>query len=614
MTGAGRPGWLPEQRIASIVSPHPQAALGGPSGGESIPTVGARSAGRFVCAVGYFLALAVVVTWPLVLHLGDSVVGQYGDNLYFIWIIGWVKHALLDLHVSPLFTYMLNYPQGWALASTEISPAQTLPALLFFPLGPTFGYNVVALLSFVLTGVFACVWVARRTGSIWAGVIAGTVVAVSPLRISHFLVGHLNLIGTQWVVLYFMSLYAALDPRNRSSAWCFLSGISLGLVGFTSMYYLYMSLVLTLVFVVGYAVLVCPGGLRHWWLWARLARTFGLALPLVLIAAFPSLDAAASGVLPLRRGEIITPYSASPTDYLLPFTGHPLWGDWIGAHFDRSYWIEASLYLGVVASLLAVFGSVTGLRSRSDRGTTFHLLLMVVAAFVLSLGSSLHWLSDPVTVHLPAWLHWLSAPDGQGLLLPGSLLDRYLPFYASMRVWMRYGFFVILFVAVLAGSGAAWLIRRSGPRLGSVLGAVFLGLCLLDFLPPTMSLTRVEGRPVDAWLRQQPATGAVAQFPFVEAADSQAQIFYTLVHMKPYIGSNYGSFATSQYNSVRFILEEFPNPESIRCLRDLGVRYVVVDDEWYDARDEMDDVHLALTRHGATRAVVLAGQHVYVLP
>ena len=614
MTGEEPPGSLPEQRIASFLRSPTQVLFGDPPGGRPSPSQAALSARNFAWAFGYFLALALVVTWPLVLHLGNSIVGQYGDNLYFIWIIGWVRNALVDLHVSPLFTTTLNYPQGWALASSEISPAQILLALPFAPLGPSFGYNVAALLSFVLSGIITCVWVARRTGSVWAGVIAGTVFAISPLRISHFLVGHLNLMGSQWLPLYFMALYEVLDPRIQPAWWCLAAAIALGLIGLTSMYFLYMTIVLTACFIPGYALFVSPGALRRKWLWTRLALTFAVALPMVLISILPSVQAAANGLLPVRASGLASPYSASPSDYLLPFTGHPIWGDWIGAHFDRSYWVEASLYLGVIASALAILGVAGASKRREDRGTTLHLLGMASLAFVLSLGPTLHWLSHPVVVDLPGWLRWMTAPDGNELLLPGSVLNRTLPFYSSMRVWMRYGFFVSLFVAVLAGSGGAWLIRRTGPRLGPVLGLVVLGLCLLDFLPPKMSLTRVEGRPVDTWLRQQPAIGAVAQFPFDEAADNQAQIYYTLIHHKPYIGALYGSFPTSQYRAIRPVLEGFPSQASIGQLRHLGVRYVVVDDAWYDARDEMDDVHIALTRQGATRQVVLDGQHVYFLP
>jgi len=73
--------------------------FGNPPGGRPRPSQAALSARNFAWAFGYFLAVAVVVTWPLVLHLGNSIVGQYGDNLYFIWIIGWVRHALVDLRV-----------------------------------------------------------------------------------------------------------------------------------------------------------------------------------------------------------------------------------------------------------------------------------------------------------------------------------------------------------------------------------------------------------------------------------------------------------------------------------------------------------------------------------
>ena len=577
----------------------------------STPAQGLRIR-RFVGPAVYFLGLAIAATWPLFLHMSNEIVGQYGDNLYFIWLIGWTKHALLDLHVSPLFTTMLNYPQGWYLASTELSPAQVLPALPFSAAGPVFGYNLVAIASFVLSGLIPCLWVTHRTQDVWAGVIAGTAFAFVPYRFSHFLVGHLNLMGTQWLVLYFMALSLVLDRRQASVAWCVATAASLALVGLTSMYYLYMAVVLTVFFVLGYVLLVVPGSLRQRWLWRRLAVTFGLALPLVSVVVLPSLVAARAGTLPMRASGFSSPYSASPTDYLLPFTGHPLWGAWVGAHFERDYWIEASLYLGVVASALALVAVVVGVRKRGDRRATLHLLGMALVSFVLSLGLTLNWLSRPVSLHLPPWLTWLKSPDGQ-LLLPGALLYRYLPFYSSMRVWMRYGVFANLFVDVLAGSGAAWLIRRSGPKLRHFVAVFLLGLVILDFLPPRIRLTEVAARPVDRWIGQQQEEGGVAQLPFAEAAHSQAQIYYTLTRGRPYIGALYGSFPTSQYAEVRPVLERFPSAESIALLRDLGVRYVIVDAEWFDSRDELDDVHIALTRQRYRRTVALAGQYVYVL-
>ena len=59
-------------------------------------------AGRFVrgglAPAVYFVTLTVMLTWPLARSLGSSIAGQFGDNLYFIWLIGWIPRALFVLH------------------------------------------------------------------------------------------------------------------------------------------------------------------------------------------------------------------------------------------------------------------------------------------------------------------------------------------------------------------------------------------------------------------------------------------------------------------------------------------------------------------------------------
>ena len=44
----------------------------------------------------WFIFLAVFFTRPLILKMGNEVAGEIGDNIYFIWMIGWVKKALFD--------------------------------------------------------------------------------------------------------------------------------------------------------------------------------------------------------------------------------------------------------------------------------------------------------------------------------------------------------------------------------------------------------------------------------------------------------------------------------------------------------------------------------------
>ena len=140
----------------------------------------------------YFSLMTIVMTWPLILKMQNQMVGQIGDNIYFVWMIGWMKKALFELHVNPFNVWFLNYPEGWNMAYTEITPAQLLLALPFsFVSSPTFAYNAAMLLTFVLSGMGMYLWIRRLTGRVDAGLIAGTIFAFIPYRFAHFLIGHL---------------------------------------------------------------------------------------------------------------------------------------------------------------------------------------------------------------------------------------------------------------------------------------------------------------------------------------------------------------------------------------------------------------------------------------
>lgn len=568
----------------------------------------------YVLGAAYFLGMTVVMTWPAVTRLADATVSRPGDNLYFIWLIGWVQEAVFKLHQSPLVTDLLNYPEGWSLASTEMSPLVIGLALPFsLAGGPTLGYNVAALLSFALSGFLIFVWIYRLTGSLWGALIGGTIFAFFPYRFSHYLAGHLNLLATPAVIAAFMCLDLALHDGNRSKRWAVAGGVSLGLVVLSSMYYFYMSLVMLACYLL-FDLLLSRRERTPWRIYLKVLAIFGLAsLPIVLVGIAPYISAARAGLVPVRSLNAAISYSGSPTDYVLPFTGHPLWGWWVGANFNRAGWIENTLYPGFVACLLGLVAMVAPRGSSPIfRARAWAFGMTSAVAFVLSLGVTLHWGGWSVTFPLPSFLRWLYWEDGTSILMPGYLLYRFLPFYESLRVPARYVVYFELFLSVLAGCGVAWILSRAKRRIGTLLGIALLALVLVDFLPPRWNMIPVEGRAVDLWLRQQPSTGAVAQFPFVQV-DEQQLLYATLVHEKPYIGGLYGSFPTPQFNAVKPILDEFPSPESLDLLRSLGVRYIVVDMAWYQEIHALDDVQLALAAAGIEQVAELEGQQVYLL-
>lgn len=103
-----------------------------------------------------YSAIAVFFTWPLILHLSDYVIGPFlADNLEYVWKLWWVKHAVLDLKVSPWLQPDIYYPYGYNLAFGEMTPIHTflgIPITAIIGAVPT--YNLFIILSSILTGFF----------------------------------------------------------------------------------------------------------------------------------------------------------------------------------------------------------------------------------------------------------------------------------------------------------------------------------------------------------------------------------------------------------------------------------------------------------------------------
>ena len=523
------------------------------------------------CVALAFLVLTLVFTWPLGARLTTSLCGPPGDNYYFAWLVGWYEKALFGLHRLPLSVPQLNFPQGWSLAQNEATPAMVAIALPLSVLdGPVLGYNVALFVTFVLSGLGVYLWVLRLTRSRAAGLVAGVLFAFCAYRFRQ--PGHLNLMGTQWLALWFMSLHDVLRGPVRTKGIA-LAALFLGLIALTSLYYLYMTLLLSVVFV---ALYVWPD--RHAWpngLWRRLALVGLAALPLLALALAPSLMLVRQGGLQPRALDDASFWSASPTDFLFPPPSHLILGAWGALNYDRVLSWESTIYVGLVALLLA--GVAIAPRGCLSRKRLVQCLaLTALVAVVLALGTDLHWRHQPVTVPAPALLQrWF--PSGRAPIpLPGYLLFRFLPLYAQMRVWMRYGILVNLFVSVLAGVGLAWLLQRVGRRWARIVAVVALALALVDLYPGLMQLSRISGRPVDDWLADQPGQGAVVQFP-LDQCTLPTFTYYTLVHGKPFVGGFFAAGWPEQWRRIQPVLLGFPDQASLELLRGLHVQWICVD-------------------------------------
>jgi hypothetical protein len=530
----------------------------------------------------FFVVMSIVMTYPLITKMGTAALGGGGgDGTYFIWLVGWYQKALFQLKISPFFAPYLNYPQGWNLATTDITPAMValaLPGSTLF--GPTWGFNFAMLLSFILSGWGMYLWVRHLTDDNWAGLVAGMVFAFLPYRMVHLVVGHLSLAGTQWFPFYFWGLFDLLKQEKFAWKPIMMAGIAAGLIGLTSPYYVYMTIIMSGVFVLGFLIFKGYKRLKHAVFWKSLLAFGLLVIILVGLSMFPYLHLNSENGLASRSLAYLNRYSASPTDFVIPSIKQFLWGGWIDNTFSPEIFQESTLYIGAVAFVLVViaWGRRRQLRHPELLGIAS---LVALAGFMLALGIQFHWLGRQVS-SLPRFLqtvfHRTAMPT---IYLPAYYLYKYLPFFSKMRVMMRFGLFTLIFTSMMAGLGTYVLTKSASSKIRTWVGIALLVLVFIDFYPGVLADFRpTRARPVDTWLAAQPNNGAVAQFPFDEES-SQSQVYYTLISQKPFLGGYFNANSPEQYTRIQPVMDTFPSQESVDLLRQLGVSYVVVDSPRY---------------------------------
>ncbi len=99
--------------------------------------------------IGFFLALAVLQTWPLAINSRSAVPGNGYDSWQNMWNLWWLKHALISGQ-NPFFTSHLYHPTGISLFLHTLNPINFIISL---PVHALFGlvsaYNFVVIFSLV---------------------------------------------------------------------------------------------------------------------------------------------------------------------------------------------------------------------------------------------------------------------------------------------------------------------------------------------------------------------------------------------------------------------------------------------------------------------------------
>ncbi|MCS6880140.1 MAG: hypothetical protein RMK84_03995 [Oscillochloridaceae bacterium] len=501
-------------------------------------------------ALASFVALTALMHLPLLLRFSTHIPGHPGDAFEYLWKLEIFSDYLVDRRQSPTFLPELMHPEGFELALSEITPANTLLGLpITRVFGPIVSFNSLNLLSYVLSGFFTYL-LARRLGARpLAAWVAGIIFAFALRRFFQMSAGHLPLMPTQYLPLALYGLHGLLTRQRNWDA--FVAAAGLALATWASLYY---GTTFAL-FMAGYALLLIGprrllGFIRA--TWRPLTTGAVVLLALVVPFAQPYLEVRAQGMEMTHSIVHLYVHAARPGDFLLPNPYHPLWGAWAGP-FQRRDGGEHIVFLGYTVILLMLM-SIWALRRQR---LTHTLVVLSAIAFVLALGPELR------------------LPGGAALPLPTLFIYEHVPVLNGIRIWNRVMLYIVLAAALLTGLGLSTLAPRRRFYRAATLGAALL---LIGELAAVSRFTTAEPRAVDLWLAAQPGQGAVIELP-IGTPDyplpGGSSLYYSLFYRKP---SNmwYGTFNPPLYAEHVHALREFPAPDAVRALQRLETEYLIV--------------------------------------
>lgn len=535
----------------------------------------------WVVALGLFVVLSLVFTYPLPLHLASAVEDRQ-DALLNVWITAWEGHQLLTRPLG-LFEANIFYPYPRTLAYSELVMGNGLIALPITAASgnPVLGYNVAMLLSFVLSGLGTYLLVLKLTQRRGAALVGGLVFAFCSYRMSNL--AQAQLLTTQWLPLALWALHGLMEQPSRRRAVLFVVFSWLQTV---SSFYYGILLALTAAGVAACTLVWMAGRRRmsrHEVLrtGGRLLAAAGAVVVLVLpfVVPYVRVQREMGFERTLADSE---PFSASLRQYALVPPGSVAHGLWLPSETQAQtggYPVDA-LFPGLAAVALAVVGVVRG-----QGGRRWLYALLLVAAGCLSLGPRLYLAPGQ--------------PAGPGAALPYAWLYAVLPGFKAMRAPARFDALVMLALAVLAGyglaAGQAWLAarkqRRHGagrPIAGAILAAVVGGLVVIESLvwPGAKAEAVPVGGQVPAvygWLAET-APGPILELPmaFTKGGPQLDYQYLSTYHWQT-TPDGYSGFVPPKHGLIVYEMEWFPSERSIGVLQAMGVETVVVHLDRYPA-------------------------------
>jgi hypothetical protein len=517
---------------------------------------GARELG--LAALGALL-LAVVMHWPLILNLGDTIPKDLGDPLPQSWQIAWGGRALAH---QPLEFFQSNqfWPEPDSLAFGDALIGYAPFGLIGDgPEDAVTRYDLVFLCAYALA-FFGAYWLARELGlGPGAALFAGAAFAYAPFRLEQD--GHMQVISSGGI-----PLALALGVRGIRLArpgWLFAAWL-------VAAWQLSIGFAIGLPFAYLLALLVTTAAVV-WWRRGRpaldrrlvLAGAAGMVAFLVIAAviARPYFRVADAHDEATRPPSTVESYSGPLKVFAVAPPESFVWGDITEPIREGLENVpEKTLFPGLVILLLAAVGLGS---SAFPRWLRFGLGGGIVAAWILALGFQ----------------------EDDGWLWPYRVVYDVLPGWEGLRTPGRLQTFSSLGLALLAAAGAHSLITAARERAGSArAGPMAAGIAVLLALA---ILVEGRGLPFDPFGDQaQPTVDAVPpriadvpdpqlHLPALTPEDNRRYLLWSTDGF-PLIVNGRASTIPDETEALVEDMASFPDAATVQRLRELGVGSVVL--------------------------------------
>ncbi|MCL5004207.1 MAG: hypothetical protein M1352_02965 [Patescibacteria group bacterium] len=539
-----------------------------------------------------YLSVAVILTFPLIIKLGNAFYGYSGDNLGALHYFWWWKYTFLH-HLDLRNSFWEQAPFGFKLDSETGTVFYYWPLeLLTLIFNSVSAYNLVLIFSFPLSGLAAYFLTKEFTNNSQVSFWAGLIFTFSPY---HFwkAYNHLDL-ALIWsfplAILFFLRIIKTLSGGQRLRRRDIILGaIFTAATVLTNFYYaFFLFITLGVIFISWSVIHRLSPRVSFPPLFIMMLLAFFLSFPFVSGTVLDAYANKGRDQSLARQANYDRPIldavslSARPWDYLIPSTDNPLFGrfvpglyNWI-SHQGKDFKVisgpvhERTIFLGYVSLALNLIGAGLLIFSRNFRQRYGRIVLV----FLLT-SLSLFVISMPPYIFIKE----------KTIYLPSFFLYKIAPMF---RTYSRLGIFVLLTAALTAALVLNFIFEHLSTCRRKILLLLIILASALEFINvPPGKVIDLKISSALAYVGRETGNFNVVIYP-KEFNVVEAQVF------EPQVEKGILNFhSQSPYYKLWNYLDDFHNPKTYSLLSALGIKYALfqkelifpevnpVDDLWY---------------------------------